>query len=211
MSSKISVIMPSYLGDYPNAATNRVDKFHRAIYSFLTQSYDNKELIIVSDGCPITIIEASKYMNHDCIKLYGIDKQPLFSGKVRDYGLQKANGDIICYLDTDDYFGINHLYNIALGFFDNDWVFFDYDIVYIIHPINKTIISKAKKDVIIQHGSIGTSSIAHKRDFRISWGDCNGYGHDWNFINNLLMLNLKFKKISNCEYYVCHIPNSTDV
>ena len=32
---KISVIMPVYLGEYEGCATNREDKFIRAIHSFL--------------------------------------------------------------------------------------------------------------------------------------------------------------------------------
>jgi len=211
MSFKISVVMASFLGDYPNAASGRIEKFHRAVNSFLSQNYHNKELVIVSDGCPITISEANKYYNYENIKLYGIDKQPIFSGAVRDYGCKKATGDIICYLDTDDYLGNTHLSYIVSGFGNNDWVFFDDKIIYLFHPVNKNIISMAKRDVIVQYGSIGTSSIAHRNMPLISWMDCNGYGHDWKFINKLMMLNLKFSKIPHCDYYVCHIPKSTDV
>lgn len=211
MTFKISVVMASYLGEYPNAATGRVEKFHRAVNSFLNQNYPYKELIIVSDGCPITITEANKYFNQENIKIYGIEKQPIFSGSVRDYGCKKATGDIICYLDTDDYFGSTHLSYIASGFEDNDWVFFDDKIIYLFHPVNKNIISMSKRDVLVQYGSIGTSSIAHKNSPLINWEGCDGYGHDWSFINKLITFNLKFNKIPNCDYYVCHIPKSTDV
>ena len=53
---KFSVIMASYLGNYPGCANNREAKFIRSVKSFLNQSYDNKELIIVSDGCEITTL-----------------------------------------------------------------------------------------------------------------------------------------------------------
>ena len=95
---KVSVVMASYLGDYSNAATDRVRKFNRAVNSFLSQNYTEKELIVVSDGCSITINEISKYLSNPNIKIYGLDKQTNFSGTVRDLGVEKASGDIICYL-----------------------------------------------------------------------------------------------------------------
>ena len=47
---KISVIMQSYLGEYPGARSNPKYKFVRAVNSFLLQKHPDKELIIVSDG-----------------------------------------------------------------------------------------------------------------------------------------------------------------
>jgi len=50
----ISVIMPSYLGKYEGSRINADQKFIRAVESFQQQTLQNKELIIVSDGCEIT-------------------------------------------------------------------------------------------------------------------------------------------------------------
>ena len=51
---KVSVIMPVYLGEYEGCATNREDKFIRAVNSFLQNNLSDSELIIVSDDCLIT-------------------------------------------------------------------------------------------------------------------------------------------------------------
>ena len=48
---KISVIMPSFLSQYDGCAKNREQKFIRAVDSFIAQTYNDKELVIVADGC----------------------------------------------------------------------------------------------------------------------------------------------------------------
>ena len=56
---KITVIMPSYLGEYPTAASNREVKFRRAVESFLIQELG--KLIIIADGCQKTLEIAAEY------------------------------------------------------------------------------------------------------------------------------------------------------
>ena len=51
---KISVVMQSYLGDYPGSRKDSKNKFVRAVSSFLRQTHEDKELVIVSDGCEDT-------------------------------------------------------------------------------------------------------------------------------------------------------------
>ena len=214
MGIKISVVMASYLGTYEYCADDRIRKFHRAVKSFLNQNYENKELIIVSDGCPLTISECHRYIGHPQIQIHGVNKQPNFSGNVRNYGCQKATGDFICYLDTDDFIGYKHLYQIALSceyHKDKDWFYFNDNIVYRFSPTDlNTVISQAVRDVKLEHGSIGTSSIVHRNMPEINWNGCDGYGHDWTFIKKLIALNKPNAKIHNCDYNVCHIPNSVD-
>ena len=95
--------MPSYLGDYPNAASNREFKLKRAIESFLAQKIG--ELIVVADGCPKTVEIASNYPV--VVKL--INKQQNFSGKPRNIGIKLALYDYIAYLDADDVMGQDHI------------------------------------------------------------------------------------------------------
>src|SRR3954468_14224010 len=105
---KISIIMPSYLGDYPNAASDREGKLKRAIISFLDQTYARRELILVADGCEQTE-NVYKFLKNNSgkpisslIRLVKIPKQGHFSGAVRNAGIDVATGEIIAYLDTDD-------------------------------------------------------------------------------------------------------------
>lgn len=210
---RINSIMPCFLGKYNNAASNRKFKLERAVNSFLNQDYDNKKLVIVADGCSETVdFIKHKYSNENSISLYYIDKQPIFSGMVRQYGINKCdNLDIITFLDSDDFYkNSNHLSTIANNFKINDklnWIYFNDFIKY--HHLEH--LPLAERDTKLLSGSIGTSQIAYKNLNDISWEGCDGYGHDFKLIEKLIN---KYPdtntKISGCSYVTCHIPNSCD-
>ena len=212
MGSKISVVMASYLGEYTGCAKDRVIKFHRAVESFIAQDYENKELIIISDGCALTISESRKYYLNTQIFTYALEKQPMFSGGVRNMGISKSSGDIVCYLDTDDYFGENHLSKIVAGFNhypDADWLYYNDFVVYHNHPVTGRRWVFSEREVDLRPGDIGTSSVAHLNKPDINWVGCDGYGHDWTFIERLIESKKSAHKHIG-EYYVCHIPMQAD-
>ena len=208
--------MPSYLGKYDGCASDRERKFFRAVDSFQNQTYENKELVIVSDGCATTNkLFDLHYLKEDFnIKLVYTTKKKIFSGKLRHLGIKEASGEIICYLDTDDFFDKNHLKTIADAFENDntlDWVYYN---DYIYKGDSEKPLTKI---VELEHGSIGTSSIAHKNNKtwfwglpKVSWKGCDGYGHDWTFIQRLVAKYPNYKKIVGCGYYICHLPNIWD-
>jgi len=200
---KISVIMPSYLGHYDGCASSREDKFKRAVNSFLEQTHTNSELVIVSDGCDITnLLFDSIYSKQPNVKRIKLKKQPLFSGNVRQAGLESATGDVICYLDADDYFGKDHLLNINIPLSNHlDWAYYN-DYI----KTGETLVPKITS---LEKDSVGTSSIAHRKLKGANWNGCDGYGHDWKFIEKLMKYP-NFKKIYGCSYRICHIPNQVD-
>lgn len=201
LNPKISVIMASFLLSYPGSATNRDKKFVRAVNSFKKQSYQNKELIIVSDGCPLTVELYNKFFINDSnIKLIRIPKQELYSGGMRNAALEIADGDIISYLDTDDVLGANHL-QLIVDEFDLD----KYDFVYYddLMVLDSTFKKFYHRIVEPRWASIGTSSISHKNIVKGLWS--TGYGHDWLFMFKLVSLGLRYKKLEKpTEYLVCH-------
>ena len=115
IEDKFSVVMISYLKDYKDARSQPVYKFNRAVQSFVDQRYDNKELIIVSDGCPLTVKEYnSKWSKFDNIKLIETDKSVnQWPGSKRQVGVESATGKWITYLDTDDMLHHSHLTNLS--------------------------------------------------------------------------------------------------
>lgn len=202
--------MASYLGEYPNAATNRDVKFVRAVNSFLNQKYDGeKELIIVGDGCDKTKeIYEKNWKNNKEIIYFGSQKLPMYSGGVRTIGMKIATGDIICYLDNDDLLGKSHLEKISKQFTDDvDWVYYDDLMV-----LNKEFSKFQLRYVDPRWGSIGTSSIAHRNPKnckvleKLEW--FTGYGHDFLFCLKLASTGAKYKKLKDRpQYVVCHYKN----
>lgn len=213
---KISVIMPSYLGDYPNAATNRKEKFYRAMQSFADQTHEHKELLVVSDNCEDTYKLFGAYLSwHPHFNIYKpngttfrlnmmVERTENFSGHLRNAGIDMATGDIICYLDTDDFLLKDALAKLNASFPSNcDWV---YNNDYVAE--NKEMSSYRTRDNVLMQGRIGTSGIAHKRSLDVEWP--NGYGHDWEFIQRLMAKSGNYQKIPATGYVVCHIPGQID-
>lgn len=195
----ISVIMASYLGEYKLAAKNRDKKIHRAVESVLNQTIP-VELVVVSDGCQKTVdILTKDYPGK--FSGYMIGKQLLWSGIPRNTGIDKAKGDIICYLDVDDYLDNNHCEKILTSFGSNDWVWFD-DWVF-------SRGWKQRKCNVEQRGFCGTSNIAHKK-VQI-WPVKGNYSHDWQALQNLKNWSKNYKYIGHCGYRVAHIPGRADV
>ena len=107
--------MMSYLDDYDFSRSNSIPKFKRAVQSFLDQDFENKELVIIADGCEITKSIYEKYFsNNDSIRFFWTNKSlSRWPGELRQAGADLANGDWICYLDADDCIRSNHLSKIA--------------------------------------------------------------------------------------------------
>ena len=200
---KFSICIPSFLGEYRTAASDRERKLLRAVYSVLNQTFADFEVIVIADGCEKTVEIMKQFVTpfKSKVSTYLIPKSKIWSGEPRNTGIEEAKGDYIVYLDSDDQFGENHLQNIANGLNGFDWVWFD-DIRF--HPkseewyINPCDINR--------EGRHGTSNICHKRSLPYRW-DHVGYAHDYYFIKHLRQ-NTNFKKIEGGEYYVMHLPHS---
>jgi glycosyltransferase involved in cell wall biosynthesis len=206
---KASVIMPSYLGNYEGCASDRENKFIRAVNSFLENDYQYSELIVISDFCKITSrLLKDNFLN----ELYSgkikhvelTKKQPLFSGNLRSSGIKICTGNIVMYLDTDDIIGKNHISCVMeqMQSEDYDWCFYN-DYI-------RTDSGLLPKSVELQHGSIGTSSIAHRNVPKLNWDGCDGYGHDYKFVTRLMDWSENYGKIYGATYIICHIPNQID-
>ena len=205
----ISVIMPSYLGEYKKAARDRDKKIVRAIRSVQAQTYKDWELIIIADGCEKTVEIVQELVEKSLdlrIKVLLISKQPQWSGTVRNTGLDEAKGDYCCYLDIDDAFAPGHLQSIIKGMEEisgKDWYWFDD------YTWNGQEFRHCKRN-INKVGKCGTSNIMHRPGIA-RWNKKDTYAHDWRFIANLRQASSSYEYIRAGEYLVCHVPGRFDI
>ena len=91
---KISIVTPAY---------NAEKYIENLIKSVLEQSHNNYELIIVDDGSTDDTYETIKkwHQNDKRIKVY--TKQNEGPALARKYGLKEATGDLIFFVDADDW------------------------------------------------------------------------------------------------------------
>jgi len=108
MKYKISVIVPSY---------NCSKYIGRLLDSVLSQSYQNFELIILDDGSNDNTREILNACNNSHIKV--ICKPNTGVSDTRNMGLSLATGDLICFLDSDDYIDSNYFQRIVDIFKEN--------------------------------------------------------------------------------------------
>lgn len=199
----ISVIVASYLGHYKKCASHREAKFLRAIDSCLNNTFADYEIVIVSDGCNKTNeLYREIYSNWYHIKLVELPKQPLWSGNVRNAGIEAASGEYITYLDTDDKLGVNHLQKIAAQVNGRDWIWYD---DYLLNRRYEPVLNRCE----LKYGKCGTSNLTHKLSLGMKWRDST-YAHDWVFIQELLR-HKNYCKTESTEYYICHQPDRIDL
>jgi len=97
----------------------------QAIESVKNQTYDNIQHLVVNDGQPKGRVIAREYPHIDLIDLpypTGLDR---FNGH-RIYGasVYLAKGDLVCFLDEDNYFDPNHIESLVKVMEKpNDWAF----------------------------------------------------------------------------------------
>lgn len=93
MKNKFSIIVPIY-----NSEKYLTD----CIKSILAQTYNNFELLLIDDGSTDNsprICDEYKALDFR-IKVFHIKNQGV--SHARNYGIQYANGDYICFIDSDD-------------------------------------------------------------------------------------------------------------
>ena len=190
---KFSIIMASY---------NQESFIHEAISSVVNQSHQDFELLIFdamsSDGTKDVI---QKFKNHPKIKIFFEKDNGLYHA--RNKGILMATGDILCFLNTDDYYEKDALETINKTFIENSHI----DVVYGLNKVIEKNGIEIQKDVYAdfdknkriknylalpdQSTFILRKHIAHIGLFDPTFSIVG----DWDFWLRAMTLNLNFKAI----------------
>lgn len=155
----ISVVMMSYLGEYPGSRSNPIPKFNRAVQSVLNQTYKDFELIIVSDGCELTNKEyESNWKDNPKIRLIKTEKsESKWPGSKRQIGADHAKYEWVTYLDSDDVYTTYRLQKAfeAIQSSDKDVIFDDvmsiaYDITKVTNARNSKTLKVTSYNSIVE-------------------------------------------------------------
>ncbi|WP_052732350.1 glycosyltransferase family 2 protein [Hymenobacter terrenus] len=93
-----SIIVPTY---------NRADLIGLTLESIMAQEFTNFELLVVDDGSRDNTAEVvGRYQDP---RLQYLPKENAERGAARNYGLARARGEYVLFLDSDDLLHTNHL------------------------------------------------------------------------------------------------------
>lgn len=157
----ISVIIPTH---------NRSDLLVRAIDSALNQTYDNIEIIVVSDGSTDNTEEVVSKYEDSRIRFIGYEDAK-GANFARNLGIKSAEGEYVAFLDDDDEWTEDKLNKQLVEFLKKDKVglvytgiehiYVDYDTTYTSTPY---LSGNLSKDILFRNYIGSTSSAMAKTE-----------------------------------------------
>ena len=199
----ISIILPTY---------NRAKMLEKAILSIVNQCYTNWELIIIDNSSIDDTSSVIAKFNDDRIKFLTIQNNGSI-GKSRNYGIRKARGEWVAFIDSDDYWLPNKL-NVCIECCNEKVDFVYHDLIISINgKINKWKKAKGRalrlpviKDLLLRGNPIANSSVMLRRKLLSQMGYIS---EDIN-INSSVDYNT-WLRVANLTNAFKYIPNALGV
>lgn len=117
---KFSVIVPVY---------NAENYLHKLVESVLQQTYKDYELILVDDGSTDGSYALMKQYAKRCDQIKAYTKENTGPGMTRKFGFEKATGDLLFFVDSDDWITnstvLEEIHNTFIKHSTVDVLFFD--------------------------------------------------------------------------------------
>lgn len=146
---------------------NRHHMLDRLITMFMSQTWTNKELIIIDDSITPYHLPGNlpPYIKYYHIKV----KRPLSIGNKRNKAIQYANGSYIAFMDDDDFHGKNRISTQMTELLKGNCDMFVPKSIYY-HELNGNkifTIDSQFKNIIYHNGFITTCMVFKKKLFNI--------------------------------------------
>ena len=90
----VSIIVPVY---------NSERYLSTLLDSLLNQTYRNLEVICINDGSKDTSLQILKDYSSQDARVVVVDKENSGAATTRNVGLDRATGEFLCFVDSDDY------------------------------------------------------------------------------------------------------------
>ena len=207
-SQLVSVIIPVY---------NKAHCIEKTIYSVLNQSFSNFEIIVVDDGSSDNsryVIEKIVSLDSRCKYFY---KDNGGVSSARNYGLSKAIGDFVSFLDADDIYMPHFLKEMTARCKDMDFVFCGHFISY--EGSSNKVKSRMKfstrdfcLDYLLNRTTPNTNSWLINRkfltDYMIKFDESLSWGEDMLFFS---MVAFHSKSYKSCDGFYTQYNIEHDV
>lgn len=100
----VSIIVPFY--------RNTPDSFEVCIESLISQTYCCTEIILVSDGASVNLNTIARTYSEKYKNVIWIKKENGGVSSARNYGIKRASGEYVLFVDSDDYIDDDYVYKI---------------------------------------------------------------------------------------------------
>lgn len=94
-SFKLSIVVPVY---------NVEDTLERAVQSLFDNDFGNIEVLLIDDGSTDSSGQICEELSRTSEKIYCFHKENGGLSSARNYGLKRVSGDLVAFLDSDDYY-----------------------------------------------------------------------------------------------------------
>ncbi len=169
---KVSVIIPTY---------NRQDVVAQTVQSVLNQTERDLEVIVVDDGSKDNTREVIQHLTDSRVSyFYKTNSGP---ASARNFGLSKAQGEYIAFLDSDDLWPENYLEVILTNLVNCPGFSAAYTPITVFYPDGRKISSYKKSDG--KSGSLGPDLFKHSFIWIFAAVFCRSIWNDFYFDEQL--------------------------
>lgn len=96
----VSIIVPVY---------NAEKYLENCLMSLINQKYQNLEILLIDDGSTDQSLKICQEFAEKDKRIKVFNKENAGAGEARNYGIKKATGEYICFVDSDDYVDENYI------------------------------------------------------------------------------------------------------